>query len=345
MQNEIIKVMAMNVLRTITSSLQTSLFVTLMMDETTDISNKEQVTFTIRWVSENLEVNEEFVGLYGVPAIDAETLAAVAKDTFTRLNLSFSKLRGQCYDGASAMKGIRSGLVPRIQEIESRAVYTHCYGHSINLAVNDALKSSKLLKDALDMTREVTKLIKYSPRREAIFRRLKEEKHFEIENDNSPGIRVLCPTRWTVCADSLSSIIDNYVSLQDTWEEAADIVHDTETKARIRGVSSQMKTFNFLFGTVLCEMLLHHTDNLSKALQKKTISAAEGQGVAQMVIATICTLRTEESLSLFWKKVEGIAKSVTVAEPQLPHRRRLPTCYEDGMASYEFHDSPMLYYR
>ena len=67
------------------------------------------------------------------------------------------------------MKGVRSGLVSRIQEVESRAVYTHCYGHSINIAVNDALKSSKLLKDALDMTREVTKLIKYSPRRETIF--------------------------------------------------------------------------------------------------------------------------------------------------------------------------------
>lgn len=64
------------------------------------------------------------------------------------------------------MKGVRSGLVPRVQELESRAVYTHCYGHSINLAANDALTSSKLLKDALDMTREVTKLIKYSPRRE-----------------------------------------------------------------------------------------------------------------------------------------------------------------------------------
>ena len=71
------------------------------------------------------------------------------------------------------MKGIRSGLVPRIQELESRGVYTYCYGHSINLAANDALKSSKLLKDALDMTREITKLIKYSPRREAIFQSLK----------------------------------------------------------------------------------------------------------------------------------------------------------------------------
>ena len=181
------------------------------MDETTDISNKEQVTFTIRWVSENLEVNEEFIGLYEVPAIDAATLTAVAKDTFTSLNLSFSKVRGQCYDGASAMKGVRSGIVPRIQELESRAIYTHCYGHSINLATNDALKTSKLLKDTLDMTREITKLMKYFPRREAIFRSLKEGKHLEIENDNSPGIRVLCPTRWTVCADSLCSIIDNYV--------------------------------------------------------------------------------------------------------------------------------------
>ena len=45
--------------------------------------------FTIRWVSENLKVNEEFVGLYEVSAIDAETLAAVAKDTFTRLNLLY----------------------------------------------------------------------------------------------------------------------------------------------------------------------------------------------------------------------------------------------------------------
>ena len=301
--------MAISFLRNITTSLQTSQFLTLMMDETTDISNKEQVTFTIRWVSEDLEVHEEFIGLYEVPAIGAATLATVAKDTFTRLNLSFSKLQGQCYDGASAMKGIRSGLVLRIQELEPRAVYTHWYGHSINLAANDALKGSKLLKDALDMTREITKLIKYSPRREAIFQSLKEQSHFEIENDSSSGIRVLCPTRWTVCADSLGSIVDNYTTLQDTWEEAVDIVHDTETKARIRGVSSQMKTFNFLFGTVLSEMLLRHTDNL--------ILAAEGQGIAKMVIATLCTLRTEESFSLFWNKVEMLARSNTVDVKEL----------------------------
>ena len=33
------------------------------------------------------------------------------------------------------------------------------------------------------------------------------------------------------------------------------MVHDTEQKARIQGVSYQMKNFNFLFGTMLGEII------------------------------------------------------------------------------------------
>ena len=54
-----------------------------------------------------------------------------------------------------------------IMDEEPRAVYTHCYGHSLNLAASDAIRNSKLMKDALDTTHEITKLIKFSPRREA----------------------------------------------------------------------------------------------------------------------------------------------------------------------------------
>ncbi len=58
-------------------------------------------------------------------------------------------------------------------------------------------------------------------------------------------------------------------------------------KARIQGVSSQMNTFNFLFGTYLGELVLRHTDNLSKTLQHQSLLAAEGKIVADMVIQTI----------------------------------------------------------
>lgn len=91
-QNEIIKVMATHILRDISTRLQESPFLTLMTDKTTDVSNNEQTTIVLRWMSEDLIVNEEFIGLYQVPFIDAATLVLVAKDTFQRLNLSLSKL-------------------------------------------------------------------------------------------------------------------------------------------------------------------------------------------------------------------------------------------------------------
>ena len=158
-QNEIVKVMSMQVLRRIVSNLQLSPFLALMMDESADNSNVEQVVYVMRWIDERLEVHEEFLGLYSVPAINSDTLMSVTQDVFLRMNIPFAKIRGQCYDGASVMKGSKSGISTRILQKEPRAIYTHCYGHSINLAASDAIKSVKLLKDALDITHEITKLI------------------------------------------------------------------------------------------------------------------------------------------------------------------------------------------
>ena len=104
--------------------------------------------------------------------------------------------------------------------------------------------------------------------------------------------RVLCPTRWTVRADSLKSVIDNYVALEGTWEEAADATKYTETKAHIHRVSVLMKTLNYLLGNMLGEMILRHTDNLSSTLQNKHLSASEGQQIAQMTLDTLHTLRS-----------------------------------------------------
>lgn len=42
-QNEILKVMGLHVLQQVASSIQAVPFVSIMVDETTDISNKEQV--------------------------------------------------------------------------------------------------------------------------------------------------------------------------------------------------------------------------------------------------------------------------------------------------------------
>ena len=107
-------------------------------------------------------MHEDFVGLYQVDSTEAEKIFAAIKDVFLRLNLAISKVRGQCYDGASAMSGTKSGVVKKMCDAEPRAVYTHCYGHALNLACSDMICQCKLMRDALDTTHEITKIVKKS---------------------------------------------------------------------------------------------------------------------------------------------------------------------------------------
>lgn len=56
------------------------------------------------------------------------------KDVLICLNLSLWQCQGQCYDGAANMAGVRNGVAKMFSDEESRPVFTHCYGHVLNLA-------------------------------------------------------------------------------------------------------------------------------------------------------------------------------------------------------------------
>ena len=48
------------------------------------------------------------------------------------------------------MAGARGGVAAKIQQIEPKAVFTHCYGHALNLSVNDTIERSATMRDCLD---------------------------------------------------------------------------------------------------------------------------------------------------------------------------------------------------
>ena len=101
----------------------------------------------------------------------------------------------------------------------------------------------------------------------------------ECEEDSSIGIRTFCPTHWTVRGDSIESILVNYNALIQLWEECLTTSLQPDVKRRIIVVKSQMSNFDVLFGLKLSERILKITYNLSKTLQKQSLSAAEAQHV------------------------------------------------------------------
>jgi len=147
------------------------------------------------------------------------------------------------------MSGIWGGVATQLTVIEKRALFTHCYCHALNLAISDTIKQSKICRTALEVAFEITKLVKFSPKRNAIFDRIRSEE----EDDSSIGIHTFCPTRWTVRGDSIESILSNYDNLKQLWEECLETNLQPDVKGRVIGVQSQMAQFDLLFGLKLCQ--------------------------------------------------------------------------------------------
>jgi len=333
-QDELIKYMAFSHLRRIAADIKEACYFALEADEVTDSSNKEQLVVCLRWVDSGFEAHEDFVGLHHVDDITTDTIVHALKDTLTRLTLSLSMCRAQCYDGAANMKKVAS----EIKSTEPHALYLHCYGHSLNLAVSDTFKNVKCLCDAMDMALEICKLLKYSPRRDAIFHKLHQQLSPEV-----PGIRNLCPTRWTVRASSLESIRLNYCTLDATWDEAFDVATQSDVKARINGVKAKMKDFDFLFGIMLAERILKHTDNLSKTLQATAMSAVEAWDISKLCVGVFKKLRSDCSFDQFWELSKITQANLKVNDPALPRKRKRPRRYESDSESYHPPDAKQHY--
>ena len=84
------------------------------------------------------------------------------------------------------------------------------------------------------------------------------------------GIRPLCPTRWTVRAESLRSVILNYSVIHSVLEEIIEEYREnSEATSQARGIMVIMEKFFFLFGVVIGEKLFSVTDTLYKQSSSK----------------------------------------------------------------------------
>ena len=130
--------------------------------------------------------------------------------------------------------------------------------------------------------------------------------------------------------DAIESIIEHYDTLSRLWDECLETRLDPDVKGRIIGVQTQMTTFNLLFGLQLSMKILKITDNLSRTLQKQSMSAAEGQSVAELTIKTLKSMRTDANFNAFFTLCNCFREHSNVNLPVLPRKRKAPKRYEIG---------------
>ena len=113
--NEMIKLMGRTVLQQLLLEIRKAGWFSLIADETTDVSYKEQLCIAIKWVDNLFQNNEMPLELINIPKADADTITHVIKDFLIRMSLPIGKCRGQAYDRAANMSGHINEVAAQIQ--------------------------------------------------------------------------------------------------------------------------------------------------------------------------------------------------------------------------------------
>ena len=106
-----------------------------------------------------------------------------------------------------------------------------------------------------------------------IFKHLQEE--FNVD---APGLKPLCPTRWTVRTSAINSILKNYDVICTELEQVSNESGDSATQAS--GYTALMEKFETLFGLCLSYLVFSATEEVSKVLQGHDLNAQDAAGLS-----------------------------------------------------------------
>ncbi|XP_076910090.1 uncharacterized protein LOC143567587 [Bidens hawaiensis] len=133
-QKEIIECFAKEVTKMICEEIKDNVF-GLLVDESSDVSLKEQMAVVVRYVDKLGIVKESFIGVAHVKDTCSLTLKQAIVSLLASNQLSMDQVKGQGYDCASNMRGEFNGLKALILKDNPSAHYIHCFAHQLQLVI------------------------------------------------------------------------------------------------------------------------------------------------------------------------------------------------------------------
>lgn len=134
-QNDIIHSIADVLKEQIEFEIRNCSFVSIILDETPDVSRREQLCVILRYFYDN-DIHDRFLGFIDVSTDrTAEKLTEIILEFIEKFECG-SKIVAQCYDGASVMSGIKNGVQSKIKQKFPQAMYIWCNAHILNLILS-----------------------------------------------------------------------------------------------------------------------------------------------------------------------------------------------------------------
>ncbi|PIN00903.1 hypothetical protein CDL12_26593 [Handroanthus impetiginosus] len=231
-QKDIVKVVAKETINAIISDLGDKLFA-ILLDESRDISMKEQMAIAFRYVNKKGSVVERFI---------------VVESLFSKYGLSLQKIREQGYDGTSNMQGQYFGI------------YIRCFAHQLQLALVTVAKNHVEICLFFNLVNSLLNVVRASCKHRDIL----QQKQLDKTTLKRPS-----DTRCGSHYGMLSSLLDMFSPMIDLLEFIMEDGVNAGHRAEASSLLDAILSFDFVFKLHLMWKVLGITNELSQALQRK----------------------------------------------------------------------------
>lgn len=311
-QNEMIDVIGTVIRNDIIKEVKSSKLYSVIADEVTDSSNKEQLSLSLRYVTDE-NVKEMFLDFIEVERITGQALSDAILHWLDINGLPVADMRGQCYDGTSSMSASRAGCQVLIQKEAPKAIYVHCSSHKLNLAIVSACKISTF-KNTESYIGEISRFFAYSAKRQ----RLLDKAIESIESSTgAKKLKDVCRTRWVQRIDSyivfeellpaVHTALKAMVNSSAYSEFGSNWAWDGDTTTKAYGFLYQLESSTFLVCFQILLKILYYLREITVKLQMQAVDVLCAYDQISFVVTSLQKMR-EDSETEFEKIYDNTMK-------------------------------------
>ncbi|XP_062579300.1 zinc finger protein 862-like [Saccostrea cucullata] len=243
-------------------------YMSILADESTDISNTRRMTITARVIDpKTLECST--ILLQDLEYEDGTGVGLTQQITnqLCKRSLSISKVIGLGSDGASVMTGLGKGVYGRLKELNPLIINVHCMAHRLALCTSQAANSIPTLKKYQEFLTNLFYYFKQSAARE-------KELHKIQEFLDHPTLRYreIHAVRWMSFLEALQAVYRTIDPLI-TYLHNCIAAKDPKAKGLLKYTSSR----TFLFITYLMMDVIPIVSRLCLAFQKEDLDIAKAK--------------------------------------------------------------------
>ena len=339
-QNDIIEVIGFDYIRAnIIADIKQAPYFSVIPDEVSS-HNSEYLSLCLRCIDADCEIQEKFVAFVKLPRIRASDISKAILDMLGKLELSVSDLRGQCYDGASNMRGQKSGVQKQIRDLQLKALYTHCAGHSLNLVIVSSCTIPSV-RNCISQIKSLTIWIKSSPKRERFLKSIVQKGIQQGVISNRSPILNVCITRWVENINGWERFCQTFPFLVEMLEciiyGTADSDFETyndgwtgEDKTAALAQLKALESFEFIYVLVALQRSLMYIKEAVIKLQGEQQDLASGIAQIEKCGKDLKSLRTNAndfSSRIFYHA--SVIANIAISSPRISrhqqHRANQPT--------------------